>query len=608
MNTAEYIVKKLEELGVNDIFGLPGDYNFNIIDAIDNNSRTKWIGCTNELNAGYAADGYARIKGYGALVTTYGVGELSAMNAIAGSCAENIPIVHIVGIPNTKSIEQKTLLHHNLQEADYHAFSNAYKNVTSATAFLTRDNAKMEIDRVFKILVKEKKPVYIAIPTDIAENEISDKFVDYNWTSDKKTLSDVLKKISDKINRSKHPVILGDVLVKRFDSKIEYREFVENTGFPVTNLPMGINLIDTDYKNYLGTYFGELRNPIAQKYVDETDCLISVGTIYTDLNSFGFSIPQNINNNIAIYGTYCYVDGKRYDNVKMSEVLGKLTKLVDARDINITKTNIGYKKTGMEDEMLSSDYIYPRLQEFLNDNDIIISETGTIPYGIFPMKLKNTVEPQFQMLWASIGWATPAAFGACIAKPQSRVILITGEGAHQISAMEIGNMLRHGVKPIVIIVNNGGYSTERLLSGEKDNKFNDTIKMNYARFARVFEGDVWATQALSAEDFDKALKVTQIMKKMCYIEVCIDKMDVPALAKDFIGEKEEADISTDLENILDTENAEAEEKPKAESKVCSGSFKYETVVHEVFHDEDYEDNSEENLESETDSLSEEEEN
>ena len=110
MNTAEYIIKKIDELGVNNIFGLPGDYNFDILNAIENNSQVNWIGCTNELNAGYAADGYARLRGYGALVTTYGVGELSAINAIAGAMAENIPIVHIVGLPETDDIKNKKLL------------------------------------------------------------------------------------------------------------------------------------------------------------------------------------------------------------------------------------------------------------------------------------------------------------------------------------------------------------------------------------------------------------------------------------------------------------------------------------------------------------------
>ena len=180
MNTADYLVKKLEELGITDFFGLPGDYNFGILYAIEKNPNTNWIGCTNELNAGYAADGYARTKGFGALVTTYGVGELSAINAIAGSCAENVPVINIVGVPTTKHLEEKALLHHNLQEVNTQAYMEAYKQFVEASAFLNRDNAKIEIDRVLKVFVKERKPVYIAIPLDIAEMEISTKQVDYS--------------------------------------------------------------------------------------------------------------------------------------------------------------------------------------------------------------------------------------------------------------------------------------------------------------------------------------------------------------------------------------------------------------------------------------------
>ena len=140
IKTADYLVKELKKLGITDFFGLPGDYNFNILDAIVKNPETNWIGCTNELNAGYAADGYARINGYGALVTTYGVGELSAVNAIAGSFSENVPVVKIVGVPATKFIKNNTLLHHNFQNPDYFAFERVYSNVTAATAFLDFEN------------------------------------------------------------------------------------------------------------------------------------------------------------------------------------------------------------------------------------------------------------------------------------------------------------------------------------------------------------------------------------------------------------------------------------------------------------------------------------
>ena len=573
MNTAEYLVKKLEELGVNDFFGLPGDYNFNILYAIENNPNTKWIGCTNELNAGYAADGYARIRGYGAIVTTYGVGELSAINAIAGSSAENVPVISIVGVPATKTIENKTMVHHNFQEVNYYACYEAHKPITAACAYLTRDNAKLEIDRILKVFVKEKKPVYVAIPMDIATMEISDKEVSYDWSSDEEVLRLVTGKIVAKINNSKNPVILGDLLVKRFDARIEYKEFVEKTRIPVTNFLMGTNLIDMDYDLYLGGYYAQFGNPEAEKYINETDCLISVGPVYTDLNAFGFNLPYKLNDHIAIYGTYTYVDGARYNNVKMADVLEAVTKLVDTKDMKISKPQIGYEHKEAKNEPLTSAYIYPRLQEFIKENDILVAETGIIPHGVTPMKLPANVELQTQTLWGSIGWATPATLGVCLAKSNSRVILITGEGSHQLTAMEIGNMLRRGIKPVVIVLNNKGYTIERVLSDSPDDCFNDIMQMNYSKFARVFEGDIWSTKVTTAEDFDKALKVTQIMNKMCYIEICTEAMDMPKLTEDLIScfKKKAAENKTPAVQIKPAEE-------ESFSPSCSLD-KFETVVH-----------------------------
>ena len=565
MNTAEYIVKRLEELGVNEFFGIPGDYNFNLLYAVENNPSTKWIGCTNELNAGYAADGYARIKGYGALITTYGVGELSAINAIAGAMAENIPIVHIVGLPSSGKIESKELIHHNFQDVNYQNCINAYKQVTAGTAFLTKDNAKLEIDRILKVLIKEKKPVYIAIPSDIAIMNISDRLVSYDWISDRKTLEEASEKIARKINKSEKPVIIGDILIKRFDAEIEYKELVSKSGIPVSNFMMGMNLINVNYEKYLGGYFGNLRNPLAEKYINESDCIIAVGPIYSDLNSFGFALTQDLNKNIAVYGSK-----------------------IEPKDIEIDKPNIGYKIKSPDNEPITSDYIYPRIQEFLKDNDIIFAETGTIPFGISQMGLPESANVQFQTLWGSIGWATPAAFGACLAKPQARTILITGEGAHQFTALEIGNMLRRGLKPIVILINNGGYTTERLLSSNPQDKFNDIMQMNYAKFARVFEGDVWATKATTAEDFDKALKVTQIMNKLCYIEVSTDKLDAPQLTWGYVNSVKSGTKYTQITETS-SENNIAEETVLSSPVKTSfeNGFEYETVVHQTFNDEDF---------------------
>src|SRR5215471_19776093 len=96
---AGYLLTRLAEAGVISVFGVPGDYNLGLLDAITGRPDMAWVGMATEQGAGYAADSYARLRGIGALVTTFGVGELSAMNAIAGAYAESVPVVHIVGTP-----------------------------------------------------------------------------------------------------------------------------------------------------------------------------------------------------------------------------------------------------------------------------------------------------------------------------------------------------------------------------------------------------------------------------------------------------------------------------------------------------------------------------
>ncbi len=564
MNTAEYLIKKLEEFGISDIFGVAGDYNFNILSEIENNQNINWIGCTNELNAGYAADGYARQKGFGAIVTTYGVGELSAINAIAGSYAENVPVIHIVGTPSINKFKGEKTLHHSLNNKDYKIFFETQKNIVETSAFLTTDNAKLEIDRVLKTFYKERKPVYIAIPEDIATLEITYRDVDYDWVSDSENLEEVIKLASEKINNALKPVIIADTLIKRFSAKQKFIDFVAQSNLPVTNFLMGKGIVNSDCKNYIGDFLTKYGNPDVDKIVKETDCLISVGVIYGDDNSYNANLPFKINSHIAIYGTYTYIDGKRYENVKMTDVLSGITKYIKQRnfDINIDKT--GYQLCKPQKESLNSNYIYSRLQEFIKGEDIIIAESGLIPHGISRMYLPENIEIHSSLLWCSIGWATAATLGVCIANPKARVILITGDGAHQISAMEIGNMFRYGVKPIIVVINNQGYGVERLLSKTPDAKFNNIMQIDFPKFVRSFNGDVWSTSAKTEDDFDKALRVTQIMDKLCYIEAVTDKTDIPDSAKM-------------LTKINLVKNSVQKENEWAKTSIST--IKYETNVH-----------------------------
>lgn len=534
---ADYLVQRLVELNITDIFGLPGDYNFDIVDAVENNEETDWIGCTNELNAGYAADGYARIKGYGALITTYGVGELSAMNAIAGSFAESVPVIKITGVPKTSDIKNNTLLHHNFMSPDYFAFQRAYSNITATTAFLDETNAKSEIDRVISVCVNEKKPVYIAVPMDICSLKIENKPQIDIKESNKDNLESAVKHAIKLIEHAEKPVIIADVLAERFDAVTQLKNFIKNSGYPVTTLIMGKGLIDEDYKTFTGTYLGRYLNKKAYDVVNSSDCIISAGVIYSDFNTSKFDYKFNPSDFIQIYGTYTIVQNQKYDDVLMKDILDKLSENLPQRKFILPENTPAYNNIlSAQDKKLSSTYIYPRLQEFLSENDVVFSETSIVNFGITPMKFPRGVRLYNQALWGSIGWATPAAFGACVAlkkQPDKRVVLITGEGSHQLTAQEVSSVMRYNLKPVFIILNNDGYTIERLLSKDPDDVFNDIASWDYSKLPGVFEGDVWTAQAKTEAEFDEALKQAEEYQKtkFCYIEIFADKMDLPELAE-----------------------------------------------------------------------------
>lgn len=538
IKVADYLIQELNKLGIKDIFGLPGDYNFNILYAIGDNPNVNWIGCTNELNAGYAADGYARVNGYGALVTTSGVGELSAINAVAGSYAENIPVIHIVGVPATKFIERNALIHHNFQQPDYYAFERAYSNVTETTAYLDKNNAKDEIDRILSIFIHNKKPVYVAIPMDVCLIEIENNPQIKTFESDANNLDAAVKDAIELIENSKYPMILGDVLVKRYKARKEFDTLLENTKFPVSNLLMGKGIIEADNKMYLGTFLSEYENINSYNALHESDCVVSVGVINSDLNTYRTGLPFKPADFVEIQGTYTIVKHKKYENVLMKDVLAKLAEKIQPRNIELPKKEPSFPSVEpADDTKLSVNYIFPRLQDFLKPDDVLFVETGIIPHGFAPTRLQKNTEVNTQTLWGSIGWATPAALGGQIAAGDRRTILITGEGSHQLTALEVSTMMRNNLKPIILVLNNSGYTIERVLSNDPWDFFNEISKWNYSKLPEVFEGDFWAKQARTTKEFDEALKQaeTEQKTKLCYIEMFTDVMDVPNLTAKIIG-------------------------------------------------------------------------
>ena len=537
VTVADYLVKKLKFLGIKNVFGLPGDYNFNILDAIIKDDEINWVNSTNELNASYSSDGYARINGYGAVVTTYGVGELSAINGIAGSMAENVPVIHIAGVPKTSFIEKNIIVHHNFSNPNYYLFENAYKNVVETTAYLNFENAKKEIDRVFNVFVNEKKPVYIAIPVDVCEFLIDDDGFDkieYK-KSDEKALNETVSEIISLIEKAKNPIIFFDYLCKRYKLQSEIKEFINKTNMKFGTLLMGKGIVDETNPNFIGVNGGSL-SPFVQDEIKNSDLIITAGCLQADLNTGGFSAFQK-EIDIEIRKSETIIKGKVYKNVLIQDVILKLnekiTKTFEKNNFKQIKKKINKKGKIKVDDLL------PLIETVLDEGDIFTMETGLFSLSGSFLNLKNEMEYISQTLWGSIGWATPALFGAMMADKKRQHIMFTGEGAHQLTIQEMANFFEYNLKPVIFVLNNNGYTVERVLSKDPNDKFNNITNWNYLKLIEGFSNnkDYFIKTVSTLESFIKTIDEIKKLKgkKLCYVEIMTDKKDYGSLCGRFIS-------------------------------------------------------------------------
>lgn len=537
VTVADYLVKKLKFLGIKNVFGLPGDYNFNILDAIIKDDEINWVNSTNELNASYSSDGYARINGYGAVVTTYGVGELSAINGIAGSMAENVPVIHIAGVPKTSFIEKNIIVHHNFSNPNYYLFENAYKNVVETTAYLNFENAKKEIDRVFNVFVNEKKPVYIAIPVDVCEFLIDDDGFDkieYK-KSDEKALNETVSEIISLIEKAKNPIIFFDYLCKRYNLKNEIKEFINKTNMKFGTFLMGKGIIDETNPNFTGVNGGNLSS-FVQNEIKKSDLIITAGYLNADLNTGGFSAFEK-EIDIEIRKNETIIKGKVYKNVLLQDVILKLNEKITK---TFEKNNFKQiKKKINEKGKIKVDDILPLIETVLDEDDIFTMETGLFSLSGSFLNLKKNVEYLSQTLWGSIGWATPALFGAMMADNKKCHIMFTGEGAHQLTIQEMANFFEYDLKPVIFVLNNNGYTVERVLSKDPNDKFNNITNWNYPKLIEGFSNnkDYFIKTVSTLESFIKTIDEIKKLKgkKLCYVEIMTDKKDYGSLCGRFIS-------------------------------------------------------------------------
>ncbi len=531
----EYVLDRLHMLGINEVFGVAGDYAFPIEDAVCESKTLRWIGNCNELNAAYAADGYARIKGIAALSTTFGVGELSALNGLAGSYVEHLPVFHLVGMPASGVQKSHRLVHHTLGDGDFEVFYKMSQHLSCAHGILTPENCIDETERLIAAALKERRPVYMGFPSDYAVMPVMTKS-QYEkripLKSDDQSLKAAVNAILDKLSVSQKACIIPGILSARLGCSDNVQAIIDKTGLPYATMFMDKGIVSESNPTYMGIYNGKLMNAQVGEFVESCDCILGIGAVLTDFNSGSFTASVSPEQRINILADHVKVGSAIYPNVVMKEVLEKLQTLAPSlQHKGIKAQGLGEPRKEANGQ-ITAQYLYPRLEQMFKAQDIIVAETGTASMGLGFALLPKDAQFHNQTLWGSIGWATPAAFGAAIAAPNTRVILVTGEGSHQLTAQEISQFARFGLKPIVLVLNNDGYLIERLLCKEPEAYYNDLPQWNYAQLPAALGCDDWFCQTVTTcDELDAAIKQAEITDSAAYIEIVMDRYAASDLAK-----------------------------------------------------------------------------
>lgn len=531
---ADYLLDRLAGCGIGHLFGVPGDYNLQFLDHVIDHPTLRWVGCANELNAAYAADGYARMSGAGALLTTFGVGELSAINGIAGSYAEYVPVLHIVGAPCSAAQQRGELMHHTLGDGDFRHFYRMSQAISAASAILNEQNACFEIDRVLGEMLAARRPGYIMLPADVAKKTAIPPTEALTLPAHE-TQSGVETAFRyharQCLMNSRRIALLADFLAGRFGLRPLLQRWMAETPIAHATLLMGKGLFDEQHPNFVGTYSAGASSKEVRQAIEDADRVICVGTRFVDTLTAGFTQQLPAERTLEIQ-PYASRIGETWFNLPMAQAVSTLRELCLECAFAPPPTRSVGQPVRIDKGELTQENFWQTLQQYLKPGDILLVDQGTAAFGAAALSLPDGAEVVVQPLWGSIGYSLPAAFGAQTACPDRRVILIIGDGAAQLTIQEMGSMLRDGQAPVILLLNNDGYTVERAIHGAAQ-RYNDIASWNWTQIPQALnaaqQAECWrVTQAIQLAEVLERLARPQ---RLSFIEVMLPKAELPELLR-----------------------------------------------------------------------------
>lgn len=531
---ADYLLDRLAGCGIGHLFGVPGDYNLQFLDHVIDHPTLRWVGCANELNAAYAADGYARMSGAGALLTTFGVGELSAINGIAGSYAEYVPVLHIVGAPCSAAQQRGELMHHTLGDGDFRHFYRMSQAISAASAILDEQNACFEIDRVLSEMLAARRPGYIMLPADVAKKTAipPTQALALPVHEAQSGVETAFRYHARQcLMNSRRIALLADFIAGRFGLRPLLQRWMAETPIAHATLLMGKGLFDEQHPNFVGTYSAGASSKEVRQAIEDADRVICVGTRFVDTLTAGFTQQLPAERTLEIQ-PYASRIGETWFNLPMAQAVSTLRELCLECAFAPPPTRSAGQPVRIDKGELTQESFWQTLQQYLKPGDIILVDQGTAAFGAAALSLPDGAEVVVQPLWGSIGYSLPAAFGAQTACPDRRVILIIGDGAAQLTIQEMGSMLRDGQAPVILLLNNDGYTVERAIHGAAQ-RYNDIASWNWTQIPPALnaaqQAECWrVTQAIQLAEVLERLARPQ---RLSFIEVMLPKADLPELLR-----------------------------------------------------------------------------
>ncbi|MFM1936044.1 MAG: hypothetical protein RI990_1003 [Planctomycetota bacterium] len=540
---AQYTLSRLAQLGIDRVFGVPGDYAFSINDAAELVPGLSWVACANELNAAYAADGYARVRGAAILSTTYGVGELSAINGVMGSKAHRLPVFHLVGMPSERIQRLGLITHHNLGDTAYDRFQAISGTACCVSAVLTPDNCIDELERVIREALRQSMPAYIVISelngaVPVIGTPVTGKPIGAlkRQHSVPNELDAAVGTVLARIAAAKNPVVVVTSLVSRYGVRGLAADFVRRANLPAVTTPNDKGTLDESMPQYMGLYAGiwssskEVCDAVAA-----ADLVLDIGgMVSTELNTGMWTAVADPAKIVSIHDNWVRAGGKVFVGAAIDDVLAALVAKVTPRTGGSWPRPAQAAVVGQPGDAISSGSLYPRLQRQLRRGDTLVIETGTCMTHLNKLLLPEGVDAEGQGLWGSIGWATPACLGVAMAKRDGRTWMVTGDGAHQLTLNELGVMGRYGVKPRVLVLNNGLYGVEDVLS-ERGHGYDDLAALEYHLLPAAFGCKGWIVAKVRTNaELEAAFARIAAEDAAAYIEVMIPNEESQPMPADIV--------------------------------------------------------------------------